>query len=1671
MRRFIVLWLMLLPHTLAVGEPDQLLDRRGYEEPPPAWGPPSPNITLKAGEQHLLLISAHAALRLLPTDAPLDPTDVALWGEDGNGLARPLPWQVMADGGLVATPAAAQPLLLHLQRPASATAAISVQLTTAQLEATSPPPLYRQPLQLSLPEVMLTPATTRNQQRFFQLAAGELTTIELEGPCRLRLESRAIWPNDEGELGLFLRQTVQIDGDTPQQWDSYPIWESRPVAIEPATHPWVVGMRESRYLDIPSGSHQLSLRANQGLLIRPLLRCDTDLLLPSLNGQPHPAGTHLAPFETVPRREPHDQRHSVEWTVEQAVEQATAMATDPALPEGALQAAGLLRAMAPEGNPMGDALHATARTLEARWTSYLDLLPTTMAGLATTYAYFLQQHLIAPDQPTSPIALPPQLLNAALQRLPAAHFVALPGGGEVTFLLPERQASSRLRLVVERSGEAEPTLLEIEVEGEQPQTLQLFPLQHPPLQSDYLQPGIAAQALQMLSQQDPSVDRAPTQGALFSTYLQPAPTLQAGTMEIPLPPSADRVVVRTPPGSQALQLALQLRVEPAALIRESEFMAAIEQLGGDETLWYRFQHHEPLEGLLALWIAPLQRWLKQQGENFVADVVPLPTSHPDPANAKRQATIARQAGLQHDWLQALAAWRNVVASSLEPRLISEAWQGIWHTLQQLEEPALRERLLKGVLLYPTDEGVRHAARQALEADYRRYGQSGALLSLLAWEITQQQPTTEQLNRLAAALNEAEHYRLALTVALLPPTRHRELPLVAELALRLEWQQTLTTTLDTMRQRQQQLVADPSDWLSLLNETFTQLSEQDTQRTLGWAAWQRGDRTQAQQHWKKAGSAGQAIMAARQQGEQLSWGQGDQTTLTDWWTTHPGPQQWVTPTNIISNSAGHFDYSVATSGQRLRMYATQPNQPLVLTIEGPTQVRVEIRPQHQTTGVDRINGWAEIRQAETTDHLMIHENLSSQGLLSSRKGQPLPGTALIREFHLPAGTHQLRVGSETLPLFVRAQLRQPLLPLAAPPRPMPLQADTRPYPHPNPLPSVEGLEQLVWQMEHHPLHRAAIAVEAEALFEQLPVTPQSAILIQRLRRYNGWQPVTTIDSSAGVRWLSQTSSLPASPTAALRVALLAPGSQQSRLISGWRRMLIVTQRPPGQQTELQLEWLTTPFTPLESTTVAVTINQEQSHTLTLDRDHPQLRLPLPPGVTPQTVEIELRDPVVAHFLRIGLIDPAGKPVNWQLRHQDKQLYQLATQAEPLVIDIEGPMRLRIDEWQQPTTRSRYQVVPAGWQTLQLRPSKGESVAYLRVFQRQLLEAPLPQARFAAATLDLPPVSPVQQPKVAVPQPITNVAHSLNHHATHSYDLRYVVRQDGDEEPGLHGVDRFTQLSLSVRTHSQQRQQHHYAQWGLLGRARSGGTPTLGAWMERRNISPLRLLDWNYGLYGYLQDIEATGWQGTATLRGALVHQQQISPYSSNNLTLAGVAHLMSLKERQADNESQIDNDLFSDYRYDHRWGLTLADTLHYRPWLDSDLSLRLGLSTNEDLNLFQPEQLFARARWDQLLGVGRMSLRYNWQRYLSDDDRQQSLPRYGPELRLSWDLWTQRRHRLELTGQLRHQQDSGESVGLIAISWHRHDQQLTHFAPDEERFKALRQWGWPTHLSDQDSHRE
>ena len=384
-----------------------------------------------------------------------------------------------------------------------------------------------------------------------------------------------------------------------------------------------------------------------------------------------------------------------------------------------------------------------------------------------------------------------------------------------------------------------------------------------------------------------------------------------------------------------------------------------------------------------------------------------------------------------------------------------------------------------------------------------------------------------------------------------------------------------------------------------------------------------------------------------------------------------------------------------------------------------------------------------------------------------------------------------------------------------------------------LPMGEGNDAILRRMslllyitENYPYNRGYAQVLGEALFAAYPDMNGLKALHTKLLRNSRWIPITTIQSSAGLRFMEVTGWEPEEPTLRVRKTLFPPLPAGEQIIAGDNPFVLTNLHTPSLHLNLSLVEIDhLPQMPLTAT---YQIDQGQAESLRLTPDAPShsISLDLPPGR--HSVRIWIERPLVNQFLRAKVTQVQGEHYENLLKTTNRS-YHVATHQEPLRFSLSGPTWLRIDELQDGTTSSRYLFLQSeDVHELELTPEDDQSEAIFRLFQR------IPARNQATALPRIVKIEPNPLPdplielrRVMPNKLILEDTYRLGgqEDGTWSFSIaskqRIVLEDDsafsGEAEKfvGLHALHRY--FNPNQRT---------YFETDIFGRIRDTGGPTLG-----------------------------------------------------------------------------------------------------------------------------------------------------------------------------------------------------------------------------------------------------
>lgn len=542
-----------------------------------------------------------------------------------------------------------------------------------------------------------------------------------------------------------------------------------------------------------------------------------------------------------------------------------------------------------------------------------------------------------------------------------------------------------------------------------------------------------------------------------------------------------------------------------------------------------------------------------------------------------------------------------------------------------------------------------------------------------------------------------------------------------------------------------------------------------------------------------------------------------------------------------------------------------------------------------------------------------------------------------------------------------------------------------------------LLQLLW---HWPgtgeAERIRRIAEANALVAAQPGRPQLTRLLRKLNEGYHWTLEDQVTASAGSRRVvAQTSS--ETPAVIAREKIVLPGLNHAwKRLKGHKQIGFFTRFVEATEVRLTLQQGVLPYHQAPPALIEVSLGSEPVSQISLPPLQQAETVTVPAG--PQQLRVRLVQPSSDHWLYVkaeALLD--GEWVS--LADQERRRYDVATLAQPVEIYLDEPLWLRIDEYHPDGITRRYQLQrEAG--LLQLLPPPGEERAYYRIFgwRPKVGEGAVVPFEFAYPPVlieNLPGVAPLysQARQSGLPlyrwSPDERLSDTAR--ATDSAYLEFQSRRDFESDTDDDDDERFFEAGWRHR----RALDCAGCYWRSDVFARDHNDDDIRVfgtrqWLRRNlDISGWR---WEAQQSLLLQTDPETdwSWKGSA----AVIQRHDINETLKHETSLQLFGRYLSAD----DPDNPVDNDIYSTYQSDHRYGARLQAGLRGAPWLDSRWVAHTRLSSNEDFNLFDPDYAQIGADWRQYWRPLVLSAGYRHRYYLQDDDR--SSNQHRPLLRLA-----------------------------------------------------------------------
>ncbi|MCJ8267997.1 MAG: hypothetical protein MJK04_01180, partial [Psychrosphaera sp.] len=609
----------------------------------------------------------------------------------------------------------------------------------------------------------------------------------------------------------------------------------------------------------------------------------------------------------------------------------------------------------------------------------------------------------------------------------------------------------------------------------------------------------------------------------------------------------------------------------------------------------------------------------------------------------------------------------------------------------------------------------------------------------------------------------------------------------------------------------------------------------------------------------------------------------------------------------------------------------------------------------------------------------------------------------------------------------------------------------------------------------------------------PITPARLGWLKTINHQHGWQRLQSVLASSGEKTIEGDIWQPVSPYLQLQKALLIePMNAGERILSANNSEIIELNTAIPRSLMLGMRQMRR----LGDEQVPVIINialngQAQSLSLSASQmlQHP---LELPAGkhrirVSFDKTQLSANRPWVCFSLTDQRKTDQQRPDQQRTSLQTKSVlppirrkYHVSTAQQPLVIFAPDSSWLRIDELNdngQLSSRNHY-VQTA--QKLTLPPStSGDS--YYRVYQWQADKLkqvePLPQIAQAAAVTHEPVQHtywiPGQQDAFEV---YDKYAPAEQEDGSWGLFSGFKARRNFDEDEQT-ARERFSIIGWRYQLSVPEWDSHFATELSM--RSHQGNSlQTLvsendGVWRLNRYWDFTGKLNAYYQARAGDPAIEGA-WSLYAS--SSARWKQYFSNNVDNKVIMTIFARALSLSENEVypghvetpdtspeelffEDGFGVDDDVWSDYKDDNRWGLRIADTLQYTPWLDTKLRLNLALTSDANGNFFKLHKYAIvagiRQYWQPF--ILKADLRHSrFYRDGADQDSKGSFTRTSLRLGLTWEQWSRSGQLWQIDSFVNKDLASGESSFGLMFYWDLSvGQGFDDFAPNKLPFGTLR----------------
>ena len=620
---------------------------------------------------------------------------------------------------------------------------------------------------------------------------------------------------------------------------------------------------------------------------------------------------------------------------------------------------------------------------------------------------------------------------------------------------------------------------------------------------------------------------------------------------------------------------------------------------------------------------------------------------------------------------------------------------------------------------------------------------------------------------------------------------------------------------------------------------------------------------------------------------------------------------------------------------------------------------------------------------------------------------------------------------------------------------------------------------------------------ETLQQSNPTHRSLARLISQLKKGSTWVRFEQFDQRAGVYLEKVDRWRPGSPATRARKALMSV-QRADRALIGAEPVEIDLTNIFAPELEFRIARPRVGFVPTLETVVNWEFNgQQKSVTLDADQQTETFRIKLTAGI--DRITFWQPQPYANHFVVINanevLPDGTVSDTSVSAIGPDTRAWHVATTEEPLTFTAPGPNLFRIDQLVDDQIQTRIAVIQEASKPFRLAPEEGNRVARFRIFklEKAPVTSPIYRPTLKTQSSDDHWVhDAVDEVMQAVQrEPIGESLELLSlrgpdadsevvkisdptllgvyDSGTTGFHFGYQRRRVIEELPTQQQPGRFFELGISNRKFDPWRDE--YRQTDLILRPRIGSGPTLGASHQRTKTlgavnqrwdnsadgqGPLQL---NWRVYAFGQHAgtplrePAHSFPWTAGFSGRLSRAYQLTPTISHRPSVGIFGRYLS-ETQDGFADGELDRDIFTTFKRNHRYGLRLSDQFVYQCHEDRRFYFRPTLSSNEDQLV--PDNVGFSVGADQLFGPVQLHVGYRITGFLSDNDRTDTAIQNVLRIDLKTEKWDFAGFRSEVDLSVIHEISGGTSVGINFSRFFNDSRLYRDFRPGSVLFRPLKQ---------------